>query len=70
MKPMQLIRLLKQILGKINSSENLGRMLIEQLKRSRDTEIDSPYQHQYHSTEPERRSNSSVTANFLTNLSV
>ncbi len=42
MKPMQLTRLLKQILTKLNSSENLGRSLLAELNRIRDTETDQP----------------------------
>jgi branched-subunit amino acid transport protein len=42
MKPMQLTRLLKQILTKLNSSENLGRSLLGELKKIRDTETDQP----------------------------
>jgi hypothetical protein len=39
MNPTQMIRLLKKILGEIDSSSKLGRTLIEELKKIRDTEL-------------------------------
>jgi hypothetical protein len=39
MNPTQMIRLLKKILGEIDSSSKLGRTLIEELKKARDTEL-------------------------------
>jgi hypothetical protein len=46
MNPLQLRRLLKQIVTKLNSSDNLGRTLLGELKKIRYTAIESPDQPQ------------------------